>query len=245
MADFPTVKHTFTTFSNGATTDAAQVTDIYAEVEAIEDGYLNATARLNSSNSTLANLSVPGGSTLTTLSAGASTLTTLQVTGNSTFTGTVTITGTLTASALAPHPFALATGSTSQFANGSSGGVSWPTNTSLNNSSVHSTGTNPDRFFPQSTGLWALSVSVTLAGAFADPSTGVIDLNVKDSSGTAVSFMRTNGSAGGRAPSASVTGMKHFDSLAATPYLRLTLLQRSGSTASLDGSLSFARFYRV
>jgi hypothetical protein len=245
MADFPTVKHTFTSFSNGATTDAAQVTDIYAEVEAIEDGYLNATARLNSSNSTLANLSVPGGSTLTTLSAGASTLTTLQVTGNSTLTGNVTITGTLTAPALAPRPFALATGSTSQFANGSTAGVSWPTNTSISNSSIHSTGTNPDRFIPQSTGLYAFSVSVTLAGPFADPSTGVIDLSVKDSSGTVIGFMRTNGSAGGRAPSASVMGMKQFDSVAASPYLRVALLQRGGSTASLDGTQSFARFHGI
>jgi hypothetical protein len=244
MADFPTTPHTFTNFANGATTDAAQVTDIYAEVEAIEDGYLNATARLNSSNSTLANLSVPGGSTLNTLTAGASTLATLQVTGNSTLTGNVTITGTLTAPALAPTNYAIVTGSTSQFANGSSGSVSWPTQSAVA-SSVHSTGTNPDRFFPQSTGLYALSVSVTLAGPFADPSTGVIDLSVKDSSGTLVGFTRTNGSAGGRAPSASVIGAKRFDSVGATPYLRVALLQRSGSTASVDGTLSFARFYRL
>ena len=48
------------------------------EVAAIEDGYLNATARLNSSNSTLANLSVPGGSTL-----GAVKSTSLDVSGAS------------------------------------------------------------------------------------------------------------------------------------------------------------------
>ena len=37
MADFPTSPHSFTPFANGALSDAAQVTDIYAEVEAIEE----------------------------------------------------------------------------------------------------------------------------------------------------------------------------------------------------------------
>ena len=63
MASFPTSAKVFASFSNGATSDAAQVTDIYAEVEAIEDGYLNGSARLNSSNSTVKTLSVTGGST--------------------------------------------------------------------------------------------------------------------------------------------------------------------------------------
>jgi hypothetical protein len=63
MPSFPTSPHTFTNFSNSALSDAAQVTDIYGEVEAIEAGLLNGTARLNSSNSTVANLSVTGGST--------------------------------------------------------------------------------------------------------------------------------------------------------------------------------------
>lgn len=58
MASFPTSPHTFTGFSNGALSDAAQVTDIYAEVEAIEAGIINGTARVQSSN-----LSVLGTST--------------------------------------------------------------------------------------------------------------------------------------------------------------------------------------
>lgn len=71
MASFPTSPHTFTNFSNGALSDAAQVTDIYGEVEAIEAGLLNGTARLNSSNSTVANLSVTGGSTFSGLHVGS------------------------------------------------------------------------------------------------------------------------------------------------------------------------------
>ena len=66
MPSFPTSPHTFASFSNGALSDAAQVTDIYGEVEAVEAGYLNGTARLNSSNSTHTNLSVTGGSTFAT-----------------------------------------------------------------------------------------------------------------------------------------------------------------------------------
>lgn len=95
MADFPVSPHTFTNFANGALSDAAQVTDIYSEVEAIELGYLTGTARLNSSHSTVAALSVTGGSTLATLSvSGGSTLGgTLQVSGNTTLAGTLAVTG--------------------------------------------------------------------------------------------------------------------------------------------------------
>ena len=65
MASFPTTAKTFASRSNGQTIDAAHVGDLQDEVAAIEDGYLTGTARLNSSNSTVANLSVTGGSTFT------------------------------------------------------------------------------------------------------------------------------------------------------------------------------------
>jgi hypothetical protein len=241
MADFPTTKHTFTNFANGATTDAAQVTDIYAEVEAIEDGYLNATARLNSSNSTLANLSVPGGSTLAALHVTS----TATFDSSVTFSGNVTITGALTAASLS-RGFVLATGSTSPFPNVSTASVGWPTHTAISNSSLHSTATNPDRFFPQSTGLWALSVSVALAGNYADPSSGVIEISIKDSSGGMVEFRRTDASAAGQRSQQSAYGMKYFDTLSATPYLRAVLLQRgSASSNSAFAAESFARFYQL
>ena len=67
MASFPGSVKSFASRANGGVIDASHVNDLQDEVNAIEDGYLNATAHLNSSNSTAANLSVLGGSTLTGL----------------------------------------------------------------------------------------------------------------------------------------------------------------------------------
>lgn len=66
MASFPTSVKTFTTKQDGPGNSvfAAHVNDIQDEVNAIEAGYLQASARLNSSHSTVAALSVSGGSTL-------------------------------------------------------------------------------------------------------------------------------------------------------------------------------------
>lgn len=64
MANFPTSVFSPATKSNGQVVDASHINDLQAEVTAIEDGYLNGTARLNSSNSTLASLTVTGSVTL-------------------------------------------------------------------------------------------------------------------------------------------------------------------------------------
>lgn len=120
MASYPTTNKTFATRSNGQVIDASHVNDLQDEVAAIEDGLLNGTARLNSSNSTVANLSVLGGSTLGTLSvSGGSTFASLRVTSTAsfassvTFAGNVTVTGTLTAtgggSGIGSKPFAVFT----------------------------------------------------------------------------------------------------------------------------------------
>jgi hypothetical protein len=74
-ASYPTAVKSFTTKSAGDTIQGSHINDVQDEVAAIEGGLLNGTAPLNSSNSTLANLSVPGVST---------------------FTGNVTMAGTLT-----------------------------------------------------------------------------------------------------------------------------------------------------
>ena len=65
MANFPTSVYGPASKSAGQTIQPAHVNDLDGEVAAIEAGYLNGTARLNSSNSTVANLSVAGGSTFT------------------------------------------------------------------------------------------------------------------------------------------------------------------------------------
>lgn len=176
MADFPVSKHSFATFANGATSDAAQVTDIYAEVEAIEDGYLNGTARLNSSNSTVANLSVAGGSTLAgALSAGASTLASLNVTGASTLAGNVTFGGTVTFTGAVASAVTLSSGATVStgvvrqnslpawnvfhsthvpIAAGSSVGFAFDTEDFIRGDIGHSTGANSSRITINTTGVY-------------------------------------------------------------------------------------------
>lgn len=74
-ASYPTSAKTFTTKNAGDTIQPAHINDLQDEVAAIENGLLNGDAPLQSSNSTFANLSVPG---------------------LSTFTGDVTMSGTLT-----------------------------------------------------------------------------------------------------------------------------------------------------
>lgn len=81
MAEFPTSAKVFSARSNGQVVDASHINDLQDEVNAISDGYLNASARLNSSNSTVANLSVTGGSTFAGKIAGSSGL---SIAGNST-----------------------------------------------------------------------------------------------------------------------------------------------------------------
>src|SRR3990167_5444714 len=105
-ASYPTSVKSFTTKNTSDAIQAAHVNDLQDEVAAIEGGLLNGTAPLNSSNSTLAALSVTGNSTVTNLNvtggctlasfsisnlqvsnlqvSSNSTLTTLSVTGNST-----------------------------------------------------------------------------------------------------------------------------------------------------------------
>ena len=64
MASFPTSAKTFTSKSAGQTIASAHMNDAQDEINAIEVGYLQGSARLNSSHSTMVALSVSGGSTL-------------------------------------------------------------------------------------------------------------------------------------------------------------------------------------
>lgn len=91
---YPTSVWAPTTKNAGDAIQPAHMNDAQAEIVAIETGLTQGTAPLNSSNSTLANLSVAGGSTLAALTvSGASSLASLHVTGNSTFGSTMTIGG--------------------------------------------------------------------------------------------------------------------------------------------------------
>lgn len=69
MASFPSAVKSFASRSAGQTIGSAHINDLQDEVTAIEDGLINGTAPLNSSNATFAHLSV----TQSTLTIGATT----------------------------------------------------------------------------------------------------------------------------------------------------------------------------
>src|SRR3990167_6512778 len=98
MPSYPATVKAFTTKNSGDVVQASHINDAHDEINAMEAGLLNGTARLNSSNSTVANLSVTGGSTFAGgLNFGSNSTITgaLSVTGNSTLAGNVVIGGTL------------------------------------------------------------------------------------------------------------------------------------------------------
>lgn len=99
MASFPTSVKVFTSRNTGDTIQASHVNDLQDEVNGIEDGYLNATARLNSSNATVAALQVTNNSTFSGgIQSSNSTITVLNVTGTSTLVGNVVVNGALQSS---------------------------------------------------------------------------------------------------------------------------------------------------
>lgn len=136
MPSFPGSVISFTAKTAGQNIDSAHVNDLQDEVNAIEAGFLNGTARLNSSASTLASLSVTGGSTLANRPVMPPPDAALV-----TFESTVTI-GSSDASTLA-----------------------WTRQTFVVNSSMHSTTTNPARLSPQSTGLYRFDAQVSFGAA--------------------------------------------------------------------------------
>lgn len=121
MAQFPTSVKSFTARSNGQTLDASHVQDLQDEVNAIEDGILNGTARLNSSNSTIVNLSVSG---------------------NSTLTGSVTFSSVITATA--QPRCSVYSSAAQQFAAGTLTAVTFESE-QFDVGGLHSTASNPER----------------------------------------------------------------------------------------------------
>lgn len=214
MPSYPDSVKSFTAKTSGQNIDPAHVNDIQDEVNAIEAGLRNGTAPLNSSNSTVARLSVTNGSTLNTV----------QVSGGSTFA----------VRPVTPPPDAVRAyiGSTVTLGNGSSlSTLAFNTETYSMNSSLHATGTNNDRFVPQSTGIHELRLQVALNGA---ASTGFLQLTILDSSGSL---------AGCLAPITSsitvlqVATTKRFDVLGG--YLFTRAMNSTLSTCSLATGDSF------
>lgn len=82
MANFPTSAPSFTVKSNGQIIDASHINSLQDEVVAIGGGYVNGTAPLNSSNSTLAGAKVTGAFVANGAVNLASTVTTNLSSGN-------------------------------------------------------------------------------------------------------------------------------------------------------------------
>ena len=207
MASFPGSVKSFTTKNSGDVIAASHVTDLQDEVAAIEDGVLNGTARLNSSNSTLATLSVAGGSTL----AG-----TLSVAGGSTFTVRPVMPP--------PHMALVFLDSTGAVDSSAASTFAYVAEGILTNSSMHSTGTNPERLTPQSTGIYHFTLAAQTVAA--PTAASILFLQLVDSSGSIIGVrgMHTSTSA----VAMQVTGYKRFDALGG--YLTGQFLNSGGGS---------------
>lgn len=230
MASYPDSVKSFTTKNTGDSIQAGHVNDAQDEINAIEAGLLNGTARLNSSNSTLANLSVTGGSTFGALNSSNSTLANLSVPGGSTL-GTLQIgASTFSVRPVTPPPHAALVylASTVAASSGNST-LSWTAQEFLTNSSMHSTTTNPERLIPQSTGIYQAVLQV----AFAINSTGQRQVLIRDSSGSFVAGQTVPASA--FAQRVQVVAYKRFDVTGG--YLTGAYQQDGASTLSLSSGL--------
>ena len=131
MANYPNSVYSPSAKSAGQTIAAGFFNDPDGEITAIEDGILNGTARLNSSNSTVATLSVTGASTF-----GAR-------------------------PSMPPPQFALVFLETTKTLGSSAASTMvWNAQGILINSSMHSTTTNPERLTPQSTGVYRMTAQI-------------------------------------------------------------------------------------
>ena len=140
MASFPTSVFAPATKNTGDVVQASHINQLQDEVTAIEDGYLNGTARLN---------------------AGASTVATLSVTGASTFAGTAVFTLPPT---LPRWPVCKVThDAVQQIADNAFTGLSWNTNV-VDSTGMHSTAVNSSRITLNSSGLWSVGVQTAWLG---------------------------------------------------------------------------------
>ncbi len=133
MASYPNAVKSFTTKNPGDRIQSVDIDDVQDEISAIEGGLINGTAHLHSSNSTMANLSVPGAST---------------------FAGAVTF--------VLPPPSVRVRSTISQnVASGVATPVTFETEDWMTAAGMHSTAANTTKLKPSSTGIYALSGGVS------------------------------------------------------------------------------------
>jgi hypothetical protein len=174
-ASYPGAVKTFTTRNAADTIEPSHVNDLQDEVNAIEAGLLNGTARLASSNASVNSL---------------------QVSSNSTFA---------VRPVMPPPEMALVfLASTGAVASSAASTIAWNAQSYVGNSSMHSTASNPERLVPQTTGMYQVVCQVLFSSnaaltarniAIDDSSGGQIAIgrvssNIDTPYATAIGFKR-------------------------------------------------------
>lgn len=205
MPSFPTSVYAPASKSAGQTIQAAHVNDLDSEVNAIEDGYLNATARMNSSA--------------------------LNVTAGSTFA---------VRPVTPPPDFGLYFfDSTIAVASSGDSTLAWTGISTQTNSSLHSTGTNPERITPQSTGIYEATAQVAYNPISSGQQVGLI---LEDSSAGAIgrTVRSQPASPAGLTPTIQVRGYKRFDVTGG--FVRARWVADGVSTQSLSSGIAVSYF---
>lgn len=215
MASFPTSVWAPATRNVGDTIGAAFFNDPDAEIVAIEDGYLNGKAPLNSSNSTLANLSVTGGST---------------------FAGGATFNGSMTFSTLvfAPNqPTCWVFHATTQSIPDQAETAVTFNSEDKDNASIHSTSATPTRLTVPagSSGTYIVHGRVSFAASAA--ASNIFRIALKKNASSYVEVVQQVVTGGvGAGPTIAVAGQTFLDG---TGYMELYAYQQQiGSTGALN-----------
>ena len=233
MASYPTSVKSFTTKLDGPGNpiNAAHVNDLQDEVNAIEAGLLNGTARLNAAGSTLASLSVTGNSTVVALQAGNCTVTNIQITGASSFATRPVF--------VPPDAAKVYVESLKDLGSSALSTLTFTSQDFLTNSTIHSTGTNPDRLTPQSTGLYWFAAQI---GHSAPTGASIGSLTIRDSSVGIIAGQFEQGFT--IAGNIQVSGIKRFDALGGYAIC-IVNNAGGGSTLSISSGVAQSWFSMV
>ena len=179
MASYPDSVKSFTTKNSGDVIQAAHVNDIQSEVNAIESGLLNGTARLQSSVTQMVSLRVTGGSTLQSVNVVEGLQTsTLTVLDQATFNSSVTFASYPNITGLPNKYTKIFQTDSGTIGSSALSTIAWGSISINLNSSLY--GVNNNFLSPDSTGIWRLVAQVTMAS----PTTTARGIEIRDSSGT-------------------------------------------------------------
>lgn len=243
-ASYPTAAKSFTVKNTGDIIQAADVDDLQDEVTAIEQTLITgpitlpavtAASAVVTGASSLASLHVTGGSTFAgSFTSSNSTVNNLNVVGGSTLASLTVTSSNTTLKELfvtVPPPSVRAFNSVKfDVANNARAAVTLNSDRYVNPTSMHSTGSNPSRLIAPSSGVYLITGHVTWALASTSAG-GLAALEVQLNGATLIAQQYnptiTN------SISQSVATVYN---LSAADYVEMTVIQITGSTASLSVS---------